>query len=716
MKHTLSSLILAVGLGLSTLAAPAVAQTSPETAQDLPATLIADTITLRDTNELIASGNVEVLYGDTKLRAASVRYNQTQDILEMTGPITIVEGDSTIILADSAELSPTLQAGILRGARVVFDQQLQVAANRIEKVNSRYTQMNKIAATSCQVCGPNDTPLWQIRARRLVHDLEERQLYFDDATFRILDVPVFYLPRLRLPDPTLKRAQGFLTPEVTSTSLLGFGLKLPYFIPIGDHKDLTLTPYFSTKTRTLEFRYRQAFKRGRIEINGAISNDDLTDDELRAYLFADGSFSVAGGFTLSFDLETVSEDSYLANYSYTGKSRLDSQVALKRTKDDEHIEASLIYFESLRNDEVNRTLPSVVANGQYKRRLVPAGLGGMLDLSAEVLSLYREDESNGISGRDVTRTSAAAHWHNTAIFGPGFVGRFDAALYVDHFKTNQDTTFAKDVTRVTPYVAAELRWPLATTGVSGARHVVEPIAQFVWTKDSSETVPIEESTSQELDEGNHFALNRSVGQDQIEQGARATLGLSYTRYDPNGWSLGLTMGRSIRDKDLGQFNRTSGLAGQTTDWLAAFHLDTDTGISLINRAIFDDGFSVRRNETELRYSTDRLSVSSGYIWLARDNAAGRDISVSEWIASTDYQISKNWSTSADWRYDSVLERTQNANLGVKYRNECIEMGLSLSRRFTSSASLEPDTKLDLSVALKGFSTGGRAGQYAHTCN
>ncbi|WP_420863706.1 LPS-assembly protein LptD [Algirhabdus cladophorae] len=686
-----------------------------EASPDLPATLIADSVTLSRDNTLTASGNVEILYDTTRLRAASVRYDQRTDTLAITGPITVIEGDSTIILADSADLSPSLQTGILRGARVVFDQQLQVAANRLEKVNARYTQMNKIAASSCQVCGPNDVPLWQIRARRLVHDVEEKQLYFDDATFRIFDVPVFYLPRLRLPDPSLKRARGFLTPVVTSTSLLGFGLKLPYFIPIGDHKDLTLTPYISTKTRTLEFRYRQAFRTGRIEINGAVSRDNLTADDMRGYLFANGSFALAGDFNLSFDIETVTEDTYLRNYDYTSKSRLDSRISVTRTRDTDHFEANLIYFESLRNDEVNQTLPSIVGNAQYMKRVRPLGFG-TLDLSAEVLSLHRESETDGISGRDVTRTSAAAHWHNTAVFGPGLLARADLALYVDHFDTVQDSNFESSQTRVTPYAAAELRWPVASTGVGGVRHVLEPFAQVVWTQDSTDDVPVEESTSQELDEGNLFAFNRSVGQDQIELGGRATLGLSYTRYDPRGWSIGLTMGRSLRQEDYGQFTRTSGLAGQTTDWLAAFSLKNDNGLSLINRAIFDDSFSVRRSETELRYSGKKFSMSSGYIWLARDAQANREISVSEWIASTDYQINKHWSTSADWRYDSVFERTQNAGLGLKYRNECIEMGLSLSRRFTSSASLEPDTKLDLSVALKGFSTGGRAGQYAHTCN
>ena len=114
-----------------------------------------------------------------------------------------------------------------------------------------------------------------------------------DLSFLIRNVPVFYLPRLRLPDPTLDRATGFLTPSIRTTSQLGTGLKIPYFIKIGDHKDLTLTPYLSSRTRTLELRYRQAFARGRIEFNGAVTRDDERPDSTRGYVFGYGNLIIS---------------------------------------------------------------------------------------------------------------------------------------------------------------------------------------------------------------------------------------------------------------------------------------------------------------------------------------------------------------------------------------------------------------------------------------
>ena len=211
-----------------------------------PAVLVADDVSISSNRVLVARGNVEAFQGQTRLRAESITYDDTTGQLIIAGPIIIEEGPDILILANQAELSSDMRNGLLTGARLVLSQQLQLAAVELGRVDGRYTQLYRTAVTSCQIC-EHDTrpPLWQIRARRVIHDQEERQLYFDGAQLRVRNVPVFYLPRLRLPDPTLKRASGFLTPSIQSTSQLGTGIKVPYFIKLGDHRDLTLTPYYS---------------------------------------------------------------------------------------------------------------------------------------------------------------------------------------------------------------------------------------------------------------------------------------------------------------------------------------------------------------------------------------------------------------------------------------------------------------------------------------
>ena len=239
----------------------------PALAQDR-ATLIADSLAIRGNDVLVADGHVEIFYQGTTVQANSVTYDRQADLLTITGPIRIRDANGDVILADQAELSGDLTTGILTSARLVLDQQLQLAANELIRVGGRYTALNRVAASSCKICAGSPTPLWEIRARRVVHDQLERQLYFDHAQFRIAGVPVFYIPRLRMPDPTLTRATGFLLPSLRSTSGLGFGVKVPYFIKMGDHRDLLVTPYITAKGgRSLELRYRQAFRTGAVTVH-----------------------------------------------------------------------------------------------------------------------------------------------------------------------------------------------------------------------------------------------------------------------------------------------------------------------------------------------------------------------------------------------------------------------------------------------------------------
>jgi LPS-assembly protein len=218
-------------------------------------------------------------------------------------------------------------------------------------------------ASSCTICADDPTPLWEIRASEVVHDVDARQIYFSNASLRFYGIPVIYLPSLRIPDPTMERATGFLMPRLRSTTALGTGLKVPYFITLGQSRDLTLTPYLTFQgNRTVELRYRQAFRSGGIVVEGAISQDGLESDGTRGYVQATGTFDIGADFLLEFNGITVTDPSYLLDYGITETDRLDSQIALTRIRPDLNFSARLIGFQSIRAGEANSTLPTTVTD------------------------------------------------------------------------------------------------------------------------------------------------------------------------------------------------------------------------------------------------------------------------------------------------------------------------------------------------------------------
>ena len=169
---------------------------------------------------------------------------------------------------------------------------------------------------------------------------------------------------------------------------------------------------------------------------------------------------------------------------------------------------------------------------------------------------------------------------------------------------------------------------------------------------------------------------------------------------------GLTVGRVLRETEDGRLGPGTGLGGTASDWLAAAQLDTAHGFRLGSRALLGaDGLTL--SEAVVGFGGDRLDLDASYVWLA--GSTGPDgierRRTSQVALDADVALTPRWSGSLGMRYDFRQDRAQSAELGLTWRNECAEIDVSVSRRFEDESSLEPETRVGLSVALLGF--GGR---------
>jgi len=677
------------------------------------ATLLSDRLTIAEGPQLAAEGNVEVFYDGTRLTASAITYDRATDRLTITGPILIRTAEGTILTADAAILDPALRNGLLTGARLVLDRQLQLAANRIDRVDGNLTQLVRAAATACQVCG-NRAPLWEIRAARIIHDEQARQLYFENAVLRVAGVPILWLPRMRLPDPTLDRASGFLVPGIRTTDRLGLGLRLPYFIRLGDSRDLTLTPWLSARTRTIEARWRQAFGTGDIVIDAALTSDDLLPGQTRGAVFASGAFDLGRGYGLSFGIQAVSDDAYLVDYGLGDRDRLESGLRLTRVLPDRLLRADLSVYQSLRANEGLDSLPPLVMAFQTERRFFP-GFGGALTLSAGAEAFLRSAPTPGDQGRDVARFGAGLDWQRATVLPMGIVAQAQGAIRADHYLIGDDPAFPGTVTRLTPAAALTLRWPLIRAGDGGVVDVLEPALHLAWAQVIGDAVPPEDSRLAEFDEGNLFALNRSPGQDGLAGGATLAAGLSWTRTAPSGLETRLAFGRLLRDRDATGFTPSSGLDGQASDWLVAGQLRLPAGLSVTARSLIGDAGQPGKTDARIGWQGDRMQLAAAYVWLPADMAEDRDEPISEWSLDAGFAVSDRWRITVEGRYDVARDAPAQAGLGLGWRNDCLAVDLSVSRRYTDTVALDPSTDFNLSVTLNGFSSGRTAGTAPGGC-
>ena len=62
-----------------------------------------------------------------------------------------------------------------------------------------------------------------MKARKIRHDKLKKTIYYDHATLKLYDVPIFYFPYFFHPDPTVKRQSGFLIPTFSNSTNVGSG-------------------------------------------------------------------------------------------------------------------------------------------------------------------------------------------------------------------------------------------------------------------------------------------------------------------------------------------------------------------------------------------------------------------------------------------------------------------------------------------------------------
>ena len=137
---------------------------------------------------------------------------------------------------------------------------------------------------------------------------------------------------------------------------------------------------------------------------------------------------------------------------------------------------------------------------------------------------------------------------------------------------------------------------------------------------------------------------------------------------------------------------------------------------LTARRLFNGINDTTKAEARASWNNEQTAIGATYIWLDRAPAENRAATISEWAFDASYRLSQHWIGSADWRYDVATDNSVRAGVGLTYRNECVDVTLSASRRFTSSNFLAPSTDIRLTVGLRGFTTKAADRSYTRSCS
>jgi LPS-assembly protein len=676
---------------------------------------------------LIASGNVKVFYEDTVLAAETITYNQQTNEIEIIGPFTLQQGSQTAISGKDAIVNTNLQDGLILGARALINQQLQISAKQLDSVGDKFNVFQTVVASTCEVCENNPTPFWQIRARRIIHDKEQKRLFFENAVLDFLGLPVFYLPSLSIPEPGVTRASGLLVPQFSTSNTLGVTAKIPYYFAIDDHSDATVTPFISVKgSFILEGEYRRRTKNGAYELSGAIAlADQLSFGGVSAFIQGQGSFNLKDDYQLNFGLDLANtvdlaggEKTFRDNFNYsdTEDDRLTNFVNVGKTTSDSYLELGGSFTQSFRykdfdgdgTREEDPNVPVVLPEFFYRKNYENSILGGKLGLTAQSVTLL--NGSSGQYSRIGGRLDWQRYWHSPAglIFGAASQINGNAYLADNEFFAN-----------ATPVISLEGRYPLQRT-VGNITHVIEPIVQLVWAPDEAfgtlnSDSDTSDSTTAEFEESNLFSINRFPGFDITEAGLRANVGVQYLMHNPKGWEFAATAGRVFREKNLNQFDpsTSTGLNKRNSDYVGAFSLKFPGSFSLLTRLLFDDSLTASKHETKLKFQNEDYKIDFGYVWLDENSILNLDDRQHEVSLETAYRLDQNWTFSADWRHNINTHSPIEGDFGIEYQNECAKVNFSLSLQYDEAGNV--DREIGMQISLSGLGAKAKKTKFNRRC-
>ncbi len=660
-----------------------------------PVSLLADSIFVNQTTgALVASGNVQVFYGDQLVSAEKITFDPNSNSIAVEGQITITDNDGYVFTAEFAEMSPDFQDGLVRGARLLLADQLQLSSAEMRRVAGRFNTMSNVIASSCQVCAERPTPIWQIRANSVIHDQERKQIYFRNATFEVFGFPIAWIPYLRIPDPTVRRTSGFLVPSFLSSDQFGDGLRIPYYVVINDHIDATITPTLSISGAALiDLEYRQRFRSGSIDFFGAFALEDGAGDNSRGFYSLTGQFALPRDYRLNFDMTVVSDAGFMRQFSYDNTDRLVNYATISRQRSHTYVSLGAALLLSLRDDEDNSTIPRVFPEFYYRDYQIDGFMGGKIGYELSSVGLVRD------VGQDVFRIGGSADWTVPIDLPYGVQATGFAKADFDIYRVWDNATYPdRLLTSFNPQLGAELRWPLSRQ-TANARHVLEPVLMLLYTPDIpwNDDVPNEDSLLAEFDETNLFALNRYPGRDASELGWRANIGASYTIYDNDGWQIGLAGGVVLRSNTNTQF---------TQDILGAVSFEMPNEFDVIGRFLFDEDLNIKRSDIEFDLALDKWDIGGTFVYLSPDPLAGSPVERGEGTLNLAYRVTPSWEIDLNWTRNIVTNTNIQAGAGLTFGNECIEVGLEVNRRFTTNNIVPPSTDINLVVEIAGF--GGRA--------
>ena len=672
---------------------------------------------LYNVSEKLLSSNNKTIFTDIDgnvIETDMFNYNMKNNLFSSIGDIKIKDINKNKYFFKEIHIDTKKNEMIGSDVSVILDEKNfgvidendpRFVANTIY-VNKNETKMSKGVFTVCKK-EDDKCPAWSLKAAEIRHDKIKKTIYYENATLKIYDIPVFYFPRFFHPDPTVKKQSGFLAPFITNSDSVGTGAATPYYWAISNDKDATFTPKFYGEENLLFLNeYRQAFRNGFLTMDTSYTqgykNTSVAKTKgSRSHLFADLSFDLAknNSYENNFYLKTqkVSNDTYFRIHDInttlvdSKNTDLTNEMKYSFNKNDMYLNINAFAYENLREDS-NARYEYILPNIVYGKTFFTEKFGTLNFKSDISYNNYQINKHKTFLTNDVS-------WNPVSfITSKGFVNTIEGMVRNTNYKTKKTTKYKNDETQneISGALSYTSSLPLKKEGVNYS-NLFSPKFMIRFAPAHMTDMRTDKLS---LNYTNLYSLNKTS---EIEDGLSTILGFDYKisqkmSSNTEKEKFSISLGQVFNFEKNEDLPSSSSLDQTMSDVVGEMNYN----FSKIGK--IDYKFSLDHNLEELNYneiSTElnlgRTQFNLGY--LEERNHIGKEHYVSSGVTLNFNQNNKlSFGTKKNFKTDS----TEFYNFNYQYGIDCLTAGVVYRREFYEDKDLQPNNTLMFTITFVPF--------------
>ena len=576
--------------------------------------------------------------------------------------------------------------------------------------DGKITTITNGVFTSCKI-QDGKCPPWKIKAKKIKHDKNKKQLIYDHAVLELYDIPIFYYPKFFHPDPTVKRQSGFLQPRLNNSKILGSSIYLPYYKVINVNKDYTFKPtIFDKDMLMLQNEYREVNKNSEFEIDYAFINGFKSSITKKtssiSHLFAklkwDLNLDEYLNSDININIEKVNNDTYLKifdnNLTETtlkpiDSNNLTSEIKLNLNNENINFNAGFKSYENLQlknSDRYQYILPYY----NFSKNLSSNFFNGSIN--------FKSTGNNNLKNTNNLRTNIINDLNylgNNYIFSTGLKNNFNIYLKNLNAIGKNDTEYkSSPSSELMSIFELSSELPLEKNDNKNLMKLTPKIS----LRSNPSDMKNYSDVTREINVNNIFNINRLAMEDTLETGESLTVGLGYKMEDMTDLNkyFKFDVATVFRNEEINEISKATTLNKKTSNIFG----------SLTNR--FSDfwtieyDFAVRNNLNNIEYNSINSTFSlnnfaTTFNFVEKNGLMGSANTIEN---TTTYQFDENNHLSFKSRRNRKLNLTEFYDLVYEYKNDCLTAGIKYRKTYYEDRELKPTEDLLFTITFYPLTT------------